>query len=686
MSAPEKAPPEEPRKSSSPPVLSQPHFRVAIVGSPDAQGYADTMHKILARKLGSGLVYYNPTYQAKVGIVDGDMDAALLELLAASSAFDLIVVILGSKYRSRHAVAWTGVFTPENASRLMLCRFGHASISADALTSGYLQLDNLPASAVVTQVLARLEKAPVLPGLQEDDFQRESRPHEAALNVQGYAAAIAKFFTHAGLEECCLAIFAPWGRGKSYLMRRVAEELRPHHYQTVVFQAWKYPTRPEVWAHLYETMASAALDVPWWQKWPRVLRVGLARKGYISFLFPLYLLSLALLPKFYVAGKVAAALKFIVGFIGLGSLVWLVLFFLRAMKTSTKLSSYIATPSHVEKLGLQATIGTDLAALLAGWLPTHRWPGWGPTLGYLGVAAIMGLGASLWGAHDALRTSFTFAPMSMLMPIIVTSVMLLAGVWAFSGFGRPARVLLVVDDLDRCSLDHLIAVMESIKLLIEDKQISRRLQVVMLVEEEVLRKAVLHKYASLRHSSESSGIADGRLIRESFEKLFTVHLRLDSLSHEDVKDVVNKLLRATENGDLTPPLILPQSIREDIKPDLRANLQKAGLLETPPAEKLPVAAPAQTSPVVLPRFTPKEKNALDVAIKELVVARRDDAIGPRMIRNFIFRYQLARLLLTQLQIPWDAEALAYGLCAAMAGSAAPEYADDALLKVIRQVS
>jgi hypothetical protein len=49
----------------------------------------------------------------------------------------------------------------------------------------------------------------------------------------------------------------------------------------------------------------------------------------------------------------------------------------------------------------------------------------------------------------------------------------------------PDRLPLVVDDLDRCQPNHLLAVMESIKLLLEDTEIGRRVQVLMLVEEEI---------------------------------------------------------------------------------------------------------------------------------------------------------------------------------------------------------
>jgi hypothetical protein len=54
-----------------------------------------------------------------------------------------------------------------------------------------------------------------------------------------------------------------------------------------------------------------------------------------------------------------------------------------------------------------------------------------------------------------------------------------------------------------------------------------------------------------------------------------------------------------------------------------------------------------------------EVQAIVTALDDAAEMRRN--MGPRAIRAFIFRYQLARLLLQRLSIPWDANALAKAL-------------------------
>lgn len=56
-----------------------------------------------------------------------------------------------------------------------------------------------------------------------------------------------------------LGIFGPWGRGKTYFFKRLKmnlEDVAKHHvkYKFVEFNAWKYQETPALWAYLYETM------------------------------------------------------------------------------------------------------------------------------------------------------------------------------------------------------------------------------------------------------------------------------------------------------------------------------------------------------------------------------------------------------------------------------------------------
>src|SRR5205807_103331 len=113
--------------------------------------------------------------------------------------------------------------------------------------------------------------------------------------------------------------------------------------------------------------------------------------------------------------------------------------------------------------------------------------------------------------------------------------------------GRPNRVLLIVDDLDRCSPVEMLDVIEGMKLLVDDAEISRRLQVLMLVDEGVLGHAIANRYKTMIEergggdASLSGAEARREVIAEQNEKLFACHLRLPRLTDEDVAAVVSRV-------------------------------------------------------------------------------------------------------------------------------------------------
>ena len=92
---------------------------------------------------------------------------------------------------------------------------------------------------------------------------------EAALGVDDYAEALARVMD-TSIRDFFFAILGPWGRGKTFLLRRLVELLPSFRSSGVTtrdhipvwFSAWKYPRTPELWVHLYETLASEARAAP----------------------------------------------------------------------------------------------------------------------------------------------------------------------------------------------------------------------------------------------------------------------------------------------------------------------------------------------------------------------------------------------------------------------------------------
>ncbi|MGK7897613.1 MAG: P-loop NTPase fold protein, partial [Xenococcus sp. (in: cyanobacteria)] len=87
-----------------------------------------------------------------------------------------------------------------------------------------------------------------------------SEDRKPCLNADKYAEALANTLNGAR-GEICFAVFGHWGRGKTYLMQKVARILSQGDYECVEFSAWKYRVKPELWIYLYETLRKKALMI-----------------------------------------------------------------------------------------------------------------------------------------------------------------------------------------------------------------------------------------------------------------------------------------------------------------------------------------------------------------------------------------------------------------------------------------
>jgi len=377
--------------------------------------------------------------------------------------------------------------------------------------------------------------------------------------------------------------------------------------------------------------------------------------------------------------------------LGAGSFVGLAAFISGIWRTTKRLSSkYLAMPNHAEKLGLQAIIGKDLKELLAGWIPQKRFP-FDPAL-WLVPLVLWLIAASAWWQLDHAPPIIKFF---VYFGVYTTAA--LGFFFLLSGTKNPSKVLLIVDDLDRCQPKQLLSVMESIKVLIEDPEISSRVQVAMLIEEDVFKQAVVKKYKRLAKATNAQNIGPGwsldRIIREAGEKLFTAHFRMPPLNEQETKEVLRNVLKKDEKvraRQKTQKKIREiglkkivnifgraaiGSVQSSVNADTSGNsdLQEVELQdayeqldEEGKKLKAKIASPNArlSSPInkslSAMTFSKEEEEALSNALP-LLTAKHVSACGPRTIRAFVFRYQLARLLLNRLKAAWEPGDLARGL-------------------------
>lgn len=352
-----------------------------------------------------------------------------------------------------------------------------------------------------------------------------------------------------------IGVFAPWGRGKSYFLNLIFQQLESRkekwyhsffgrnttkNYKIIKFNAWKYQDTPAIWAYLYETIYH---QTSWWQKcWLYI------KKNVLSYKF----LLLALLISFswligYLLNKYTSILDAVsnlkaIG--GIGTIVTVVFSFVLTLKDNPIsalkiIQKYTRRKSYNDCLGIQNTIESDLEDLL--------------------------------------------------------------GVLQF----KKDRVLLCVDDIDRCSTEKMVNIVDSLRTVLENNIIRDRLIVICSIDIEKL----MHGYRSMYKDfiSESEEV-----IREQIDKVFIFSLGLAKLGPIQLDEYLRKLLEINDSDSST--------------------MAKETLFDTDRQEDALYIANSDETPIKLSDIE------MYRAINEFVQKNKSSNITPRKLR--IMYYQL----------------------------------------------
>lgn len=578
-------------------------------------------------------------------------------------------------------------------------------------------------------------------------ISREAGSDAIRLKAKEYARALADLFRSVN-GEFCFGLFGHWGRGKTYLMNLTASELQQspdENWVVVPLSAWRYPTTPELWVHLYEEVAKQLLARGKVASPILAFRAALARLGPRPLITAALILCVALIPLWFkfLLVKVVVGLGLATG----------ALAFARSMTKGFKKAHdqvpkrFLSLARHAEKLGLQGLIGEDLRSLLIGWarirpnrirqdrLGFRRWHAHAEALGFdwlklsalvvlVGLATFLisplvyDLGAALGYAgwvdaiHDMVADAFELRStdrskdtikwmggpgadsLRNLRWIFAKSWAILVLVLTLAALGtfraqRKARVLLVVDDLDRCKPEDVIEIMSSIKLLLSDPEVEHRLLATMLVEEDMLRHHLMTHYKGVikAHSGtdEDHQAWLDRFLRENTEKFLLAHLRLPQLDKSELREVFEGVLEEMEgvpegstvegprNGDRQSrevpsdadgvPATAPMKKRADGTPRPSKTFPLDGPVDlSDPLADIPTDPQAQVGANQdVSEKLREELQKIRGLLDGLASAAEDFGASPRSVRAFMVRYQLARLLLHHLGQAYDPELLAKAL-------------------------
>jgi len=325
-----------------------------------------------------------------------------------------------------------------------------------------------------------------------------------------------------------LGIFGTWGRGKTYFVRELCKELNINfdtqkdliprmksetstHFQFLKFHAWKYQDTEGVWAYLYETIAEKYFkhknksnwDTPsnWRQKarfsllkWVNekmlLVKLNFVRNGYADLILLIAYFSVLLFILFTNGidfSKLNSTSIFTSILVTLSGFTVAKIFY-KTYKLGDLgkrvVQKYTQRPTFNKLLGIQSEVQAELKHLLKAWIKE---------------------------------------------PIKETN--------STEELTYSSRLLLFVDDVDRCDHDRLIKVVDALRVMLEDEEIVKRVIILLAVDQTILEGAIICKYATVVNTIKDQKIDLEKnlktIVREYMDKLFISGIQLPQLNKKE---------------------------------------------------------------------------------------------------------------------------------------------------------
>ncbi len=412
---------------------------------------------------------------------------------------------------------------------------------------------------------------------------------ESALDVDTLADEIAKIIKNLRPElGNMIGVFGRWGRGKTRLMNEIWKRLSkndgPVKFQQVKYQAWRYQDTPASWAYLYEQFSATYLGKKnsprsFFTHHRRLLWLNIEREGWWSLILAFFFASLSILavmlwtPMKECLETMASKIGWSVG----GGIILSISIknFRQAYLTKAIniISRYGTKTSFRNTLGIQAEIQKELVQLINAWISD----------------------------------------------------------------GAKQKILLRVDDLDRCNEEKTIEIIDALRIILDDEELTTKLLVLTAIDERILQTAINHKYAQL----EGEENIKKEITREYIDKLFIFSVKLGTLDQAQSKDFFTKLIKKEiETGEGPPsepfvkaPVAHPVSTQENFTSEKTQELAKQS---TPSlVENIPTTSK-------LNKIKKLSNNEIKLITDHLGLVKNST---PRKIRILYYRYLFAKNLI-----------------------------------------
>mgnify|MGYP003606255585 CR=1 FL=1 len=307
-----------------------------------------------------------------------------------------------------------------------------------------------------------------------------------ALNVVSIASVFANYLMNYNSKytTTLIGIFGMWGRGKTYFFDKVKEYIISKNtdektFYFSKFQAWKYQKLESAWAYLYQTILESYLQKDTKNtkfltqyKWYKILLLNIKRLGFFRLAFPLLSIILTAVWIFFIPFEYKFnTFCLIIGTIGVSGVILIFksyLFYMESKHTAKKI--------------------LDL---------------YGKTNDY----------SNYLGFQSEIEKELSF-----LLQIYIDV--------------NKEKLVLFIDDLDRCKEEIIIDIVDGLKLVLDNEEINSRLIVVTAIDERVLEKSIRHKYLN-------NDLPENVGTKEYIEKFFLMGIKLNQLNDSDIDELVD---------------------------------------------------------------------------------------------------------------------------------------------------
>lgn len=416
---------------------------------------------------------------------------------------------------------------------------------------------------------------------------------DAKLEVQTIAKEMAGIIDNLGNNKGqMLGIFGSWGRGKTFLYEQLVKVIdsmnnltgvkSKFEYEHITFNAWKYQETEAIWAHLYGVVfdkyigenTSADLEKK------KLFDLNIERKGrgpLNKVIFGVILSAISLIVSIFFFTQAKQVLAVVTTIIGAGGLKFMNDFYNANYKPVKEIiSNYTSAYDYKTKLGFQEEIQSEFKTLINFWL----------------------------------KKSGT----------------------------REKRLLLFVDDIDRCSEQRIIQVIDALRVMLDDDDLIKKIVVLVAVDEVLLERAIEHKYKDFDIPDKTKDV-----VNEYMDKLFIGGVKLPKLSKEEQAIILKAY--AIDNE------FLEKEVPKDTDTEEEEIIDNEEEKSETPAEKeireldfssIPLERPVEISEFFL---LEKELEMLETNASEL-----SGNVTPRQLRIYMYRYLLAKNIASEYLI------------------------------------